>query len=79
MEVNTPTVIISATYTWGLGMGNVINIYKEGKVTVAVTAEYDNKLRFKIVRSADSSIIDWEQVVLCLAEAKSILKAIKKL
>ena len=64
-------------FTWTFGSGSYIDVYQNG--IACAHFNYNNRLKFNIAWSASSLNGDqWEQALACVAEAKVILKKVKK-
>ena len=64
-------------FTWSIGSGSYIDVFQNG--IACVHFNYNNRLKFNIVWSVTYLNSDqWEQVLVCVREAKAILKKVKK-
>lgn len=63
-------------FSWQFGSGSYIDVYKD-KCECA-HFNYDDKLRITVAWAGYLSQDDWERILSCVREAKSILKKVKK-
>ena len=64
-------------FTWSIGSGSYIDVFQNG--IACVHFNYNNRLKFNIAWSVTYLNSDqWEQVLVCVREAKAILKKVKK-
>ena len=64
-------------FTWSFGSGSYIDVYQNS--IACAHFNYDNRLKITVAWSVVYLNSDqWEQVLVCVREAKVILKKIKK-
>ena len=65
-------------FTWTFGSGRYIDVFQNG--IACAHFNYDKRLKFDTAWSVTYLNSDqWEQVLVCVREAKAILKKIKRL
>lgn len=64
-------------FAWSFGSGRYIDVFKNG--IACAHFNYDDRLKVTVAWSIGYLNSDeWEQVLICVREAKAILKKIKK-
>ena len=67
-------------FEWTFGAGNSINVKRTDNVSSCAHFSYDDKLRFHIVWTTGCLCqAEWDMVLTCVKEAKTVLKRLKRL
>lgn len=67
-------------FKWTFGSANFIEVKRINSISICAYFTYDDKLRIHIAWTIDSFTEDeWRQILVCVKQAKDILKKMKRI